>query len=192
MIDFFGKVDFDQKVWVFHDILTIQHEVLRDVCRNHGDNDRKYRAEGCVLFKYRANHQYPRSVVATFETEAEAEHAYWLILLEYVTTADDMPVIHWDAGSAAEFCGEIIRDWDSEYVEDLRYWLRTLDEVCKAGGLDPQAYVDMSDLGGEPLPKDIDASYPVWAMDVDGNMLVGGDADSIEHVDEHRANKEAA
>ena len=189
MIDFYEKVDFDQKVWVFHDILTIKHEVLRDVCRNHGDRDSKYWAEGCVLYKYRPNRQLPRSVVAKFDTEAEAEHGYWLLLLHYVTTTDDMPLIHWDADDAATFCGELIKDWDEEYVEDLRYWLRTLDKVCEVGGLDPQAYRDLSKLGGEPLPDDIDASYPVWAIDVDGNMLVGGAADSIQHVDEHRAER---
>lgn len=186
MIDYYEKVDFDQEVWVFHDILTIQHEVLRDLCQNHGDNSRKYRAEGCELFKYQANHQYPRSVVATFDTEAEAEHAYWLTLLDYVTTADDMPVIHWDASDAAEFCGEIIRDWDGEYVEDLRYWLRTLDKVCEAGNLDPQGYVDMSNLGGWELPNDVETCFPVWAMDEKGDMLVGVGADDIENIDNYR------
>lgn len=191
MIDFYEKVDFDQKVWVLH-YGKMEQDVLRDVCREHGDDDRKYRAEGCELFKYRANHQYPRSVIATFDTEAEAEHAYWLLLLHNVSTSDTAPLIYWGASRAAECCSEELKFWDGEHVEDLRYWLRTLNKVCEAGDLDPQAYVDMSDLGGEPLPKDIDASYPVWAMDVDRNMLVGGDADSIEHVDEHRANRRAA
>lgn len=183
MIDFYEEMDFDREVWVFYDRLTIKHEVLRDVCSEHGDPDRQHRPEGCELVKYRANLQRPRQLVHTFDTEAEAEHAYWLSLLHYVTTTDDMPVIFWDASRAAAFCGELIRDWDSEYVEDLRYWLRTLDEVCKAGGLDPQGYVDMSQLGGAPIPDDVNTSYPVWAMDAKGDMLVGDRADDIENVD---------
>jgi|11BtaG_2_1085332.scaffolds.fasta_scaffold05811_8 hypothetical protein len=186
MTGYYEKVDFDQEVWVFYDILTVKHEVLRDVCHDLGDPDGKYWADGCELFKYRPNRQYPRSVVATFETEAEAEHAYWLTLLDYVTTTDNMPLIHWDASSAAACCGELIKDWDGEDVGVLRYWLRTLENVCEAGDLDQQGYVDMSDLGGAPIPDDVDTGYPVWAMDAHGEMLVGNGADDIEHVDQFR------
>lgn len=185
MIDYYEKVDFDQEVWVL-DGGKLEQQVLRDVCWEHGDPDGKYRAEGCELFEYRANHQLPRSVVSTFDTEAEAEHAYWLLLLHDVTTTDNMPWILWDASRAAECCSEEIKFWDGERIEDLRYWLRTLDKVCEAGNLDPQAYVDMSDLGGVPLPDDVDTGHPVWAMDAGGDMLVGAGADDIENIDSYR------
>lgn len=189
MIDYYEEVDFDQEVWVLH-CGKMEQDVLRDVCREHGDDDRKYRAEGCELFKYRANHQLPRSVVATFETEAEAEHAYWILLLHNVTSADNAPLIYWDAHDAAEFCSEELRFWDGKRIEDLRHLLRTLNRVCEAGNLDPQAYVDMCGLGGRALPNDVETSFPVWAMDAKGDMLVGAGADDIEHIDDYRANKE--
>ena len=189
MITYFDEVDFDQEVWVLHHG-DMKQDVLRDVCREHGDDDRKYRAEGCELVEYRANHQLPRSVVATFDTEAEAEHAYWLVLLYNVSTSDNAPLIYWDARDAAECCSEELKFWDGGRIEDLRYWLRTLDKVCEAGNLDPQAYVDMSDLGGWELPNDVETCFPVWAMDEKGDMLVGVGADDIENIDNYRANKE--
>jgi hypothetical protein len=191
MIDYYEKVDFDQEVWVL-DGGRLEQQVLRDVCREHGDDDRNYRAEGCELFEYRPNHQLPRSVVATFDTEAEAEHAYWLLLLHNVTTTDTAPLIYWSAGDAAECCSEEIDSWLGEDVGVLRYWLRTLDNVCEAGDLDQQAYVDMAELGGVPLPDDVETCFPVWAMDQKGDMLVGDGADDIENIDNYRANKEAA
>ena len=185
MIDFYEKVDFDQEVWTL-DGGKLEQQVLRDVCWGHGDPDGKYRAEGCELLKYRANHQLPRSVVATFDSDAEAEHAYWLLLLDYVTTTDNTPMIFWDAFDVAEWCAGEVSEWDGERIETLRYWLRALDRVCEYGGLEQQHFVDMSNLGGVTLPDDVDTSYPVWAMDAKGDMLVGDRADDIEHVDKFR------
>jgi hypothetical protein len=185
MIDYYETVDFDQEVWTLH-YGKMERDTLRDVCREHGDDDREYRAEGCELFEYRPNHQLPRSVVATFDTEAEAEHAYWLLLLYNVTSADNAPLIFWDADDAAECCSEEIACWDGGRVEHLRYWLRTLDKVCEVGGLDPQAYRDLSKLGGVPLPDDVETCFPVWAMDEKGDMLVGVGADDIENIDNYR------
>ena len=180
MIDYYENVDFSQQVWVL-DSGKLERQELRDVCSEHGDPDGKYRAEGCRLLEYRANHQQPATLIADFDTEQEAEHAYWLLLLDYVSTTDNVPWILWSDATAAKYCSEEITFWDGERVEHLRYWLRALDKVCEVGGLDPQAYVDMTSLGGAPLPDDVDTSYPVWAMDSAGNMLVGDLADSIEH-----------
>ena len=135
MIDFYENVDFDQEVWTL-DGGKLEQQVLRDVCWDHGDPDGKYRAEGCELFKYRANHQYPRSVIATFETEAEAEHAYWLTLLDYVTTTDNMPWILWsdeDAVRVAADCHEEAVEFETE--AEAEYWGNQLRRVCKRTGI---------------------------------------------------------
>ena len=186
MIDFYEERDFNEEVWVYEDG-ELESETLRDVCSRNGDADGKYRAEGCELFKYRANHQLPRSAIATFDSEAEAEHAYWLMLLYHTTADDNMPMIFWDASNAAAFCSEEIGCWDGVRIEELRYWLHALDRVCEAGSLDRQGYVDMSDLGGVTLPDDVVTSFPVWAMDEKGDMLVGDGADGIENVEQYRA-----
>ena len=105
MIDYYEKVDFDQEVWVLH-YGKLEQDRLRYVCREHGDSDNKYWAEGCELFEYQANHQLPRSVIATFDTEAEAEHAYWLLLLHNVSTSDTAPWILWDSSQFTEVVNE--------------------------------------------------------------------------------------
>ena len=185
MIDFYEKIDFDQEVWVC-DGSEMELQRLRDVCSEHGDPDLQHRAEGCELVRYRANLQRPRQLVHTFDTEAEAEHAYWLSLLHYVTTTDNVPMIFWDVFGAAEWCAGEVDEWDGERVETLRYWLHALDRVCEHEDLERQHFVDMSQLGGAPIPDDVNTSHPVWAMDAKGDILVGDRADEIENVDEFR------
>ena len=153
MIDFYEKVDFDQKVWVFEDG-AIEQQRLGTVCRDHGDPDSKYWADGCVLYKYRPNRQMPRSVVATFETETEAEHAYWLLLLHHVSTGDTAPDIIWEFADAVEAIKQQI-EWAENEVRDrvrysegnvewansnghgekVAYWTAQLEQLENTGGI---------------------------------------------------------
>ena len=73
-----------------------------------------------------------------------------------------------------------VETWSGVSVEDLRDDLRILREA----GMGDQ--VDMSDLGGEPLPDDLDGEANVWALDMLGGLLVGEDADEITTLDEWR------
>jgi hypothetical protein len=69
----------------------------------------------------------------------------------------------------------------AQKIEELRQELNQLREV------DPENQIDMSSLPGcEMIPADIDASWPVWAMDNRGWCLVGDDAQGIAHIDEIR------
>ncbi len=47
--------------------------------------------------------------------------------------------------------------------------------------------LDFDMLPTAPIPPDIDREYPVWAMDIYGNCLVGEDAAAVERVDQIRA-----
>jgi hypothetical protein len=82
-----------------------------------------------------------------------------------------------------------IKAWDKMDVTELLSMLEELGESIKDGG-DPHDridnYVTMSALPTAPIPKDVDTSYPVWAMDRDGDMLVGADADDIMSLEEYR------
>ena len=101
MIDFYEDMDFDRKVWVF-DGGKAEQLVLRDVLHAHCDPDGKYKSEGCNLLEFRPNYQHPAKVIAEFDTEEEAEHAYLLWLLHDRTTTDNRPDIGWSAAQAAD------------------------------------------------------------------------------------------
>lgn len=86
-----------------------------------------------------------------------------------------------------------IRAWDVANIRVLRDLLNELRACRDEDGaeIDTQAYVDMTSLPSAEIPADIDTSYPVWAVDLDGNALVGGSADEIETLDEIRSAMEA-
>lgn len=86
-----------------------------------------------------------------------------------------------------------IRAWDLSDIRVLRDLLNELDGCRDEDGaeIDTQAYIDMTSLPSAEIPADIDTSYPVWAVDLDGNALVGDDANEIETLDEIRAALEA-
>jgi hypothetical protein len=120
MIDYYANVDFDQEVWVL-DGGRLEQQVLRDVCADHGDDDGKYGVEGTALVEYWPNYQLPHRVLQSFETEAEAEHAYWLLLVHNVTTTDTAPALLWTRVDAREAVEDKIR-WAEEDVRDrVRY-----------------------------------------------------------------------
>lgn len=71
--------------------------------------------------------------------------------------------------------------WDLEDITELRDLLNTIN----------RDEIDMSDLPSADIPEDVDTSYPVWAMDKAGNMLVGDAADQVMTLAEYRAEQEA-
>lgn len=93
------------------------------------------------------------------------------------------------APRSAAAIAAFIRDWDLEDVRHLRDMLAELSEALDAeGGQDQRAVgLDMSSLPTAEIPSDIDTSYPVWAVDLSGNALVGSDADEVETLDAIRA-----
>lgn len=66
--------------------------------------------------------------------------------------------------------------WDKADINELRDLLNKID----------REEIDMSDLPTADIPEDVDTSFPVWAMDNAGNMLVGDSADQIMTLAEYR------
>lgn len=78
-----------------------------------------------------------------------------------------------------------INAWDRKSVYELRDMLRDLNSLTD----DSDAYIDMTSLPTAAIPDDVDTSYPVWAIDYSGHMLVGDAADDIMSLDDYRANR---
>ena len=93
--------------------------------------------------------------------------------------------------STPEAIAERIRNWDAADVGDLLAMITDLKSCRDDLGypIDPQGFVDMSDLPSAPIPDDIDTSYPVWAVDIAGRALVGEAADKIMSINEIREAK---
>lgn len=80
-------------------------------------------------------------------------------------------------------------------VDQINYWdkrniheLKDLIDDLKAS-LDSseslEDVLDIANLPTMPIPDDL-TSYPIWAMDVHGDCLVGETLDDIEHIDSIR------
>ena len=76
-----------------------------------------------------------------------------------------------------------IASWNLADIKVLRDLIAELSAACE----DTQEFIDMSALPTAPIPADIDTAFPVWAVDVDGNALVGNDAKDIKTLDQVRA-----
>lgn len=86
-----------------------------------------------------------------------------------------------------------IRNWDMQSVHYLRDQIAAL-RLCRDDNgdeIDTQHWVDMTSLPSAPLPADIDASWPIWAVDVNGMALVGDDATGVMSLDEIRHQQNA-
>lgn len=81
-----------------------------------------------------------------------------------------------------------IKQWDRQSVARLRGLIAELNGAI-SGDDHIERHIDMTDLPTADIPDDVDTSYPVWAMDVDGNMLTGECADEIMTIAEYRADR---
>lgn len=120
MIDYYENVDFEMDVWLLQDG-ALERQTLRDVCRDHGDDDGKYASEGRELVEYAPNYQQPRRVMQRFDTDAEADHAYWLLLCANVHDSDVMPEIIWEWHRAKEAVWEQIEEAEDDVRDRVRY-----------------------------------------------------------------------
>jgi hypothetical protein len=76
-----------------------------------------------------------------------------------------------------------IAAWDRQNITVLRDLIAELSAACE----DTEEFIDMSALPTAAIPTDIDTTFPVWAVDVHGNALVGNDARDIQTLDQVRA-----
>jgi hypothetical protein len=71
---------------------------------------------------------------------------------------------------------------------DLFTYGADIDDPPSSPILDLLSYgVDIDDLPSAPIPEWVDTIYPVWVVDVDGYALVGDLLDTVEHVNNLRA-----
>lgn len=90
----------------------------------------------------------------------------------------------------AEDIAADIRNWDLQDASDLRNMLTELQAACRDEDIDAQHVIDMTSLPSAPIPADVDVSYPVWSMDMEGRMLVGENADMIKTLESYRADRQ--
>jgi len=88
---------------------------------------------------------------------------------------------------AARIIAREVRAWDTEDISELVGLLTRLDEITDRGDQSAEDYVRMDSLPSAPIPEGVDTAYPVWAVDKQGQALVGPGADEVESVEEVRA-----
>ena len=81
-----------------------------------------------------------------------------------IETAADLGALHIAAA---------IKAWDKRDADELIGMLQALDQFCDANDLESDHYVDLIDLPSAGIPTDVDTGYPIWAMDVDDNLVTG-------------------
>jgi hypothetical protein len=81
-----------------------------------------------------------------------------------IKTAADIGALHIAAAITA---------WDKKDADALIDMLQSLEEFCDANDLMSVDYVDLADLPSAVIPTDVDIGYPIWAMDVDDNLITG-------------------
>lgn len=111
--------------------------------------------------------------------------------------ADDVTeAFRYSFTSRIELAIDKVKGWDREYVEELREHLHRMGAEIKAayedGAINDAAreyylsLIVISDLPSEPIPEDVDTSYPVWAMDKHGYCLFGEDLQGVASLDKIR------
>lgn len=90
------------------------------------------------------------------------------------------------ANTGAHYIATLISAWDKSDVNDLHAMVAALYEFCEVNGLEAETLVDVTDLPSADIPDDVDTSYPVWAMDINDNLLVGETLDTVMTLAEYR------
>jgi len=72
-----------------------------------------------------------------------------------------------------------IRDWDTKDADRLVDMLQALTTFCDGNDLNANDYVDLACLPSADIPSDVDTSYPIWAMDLENNLVVGETPDDL-------------
>jgi len=73
-------------------------------------------------------------------------------------------------------------DPETEKIEVLKLWIDSLD-FERRHVLDEKALPIASKYRDHEVVKKYASHWPIWAVDFEGNALVGDDLDAIEHVD---------
>ena len=91
---------------------------------------------------------------------------------------------NWLAGSVRLFNPQadhigVLRD----ILEEMRRVLAIVNQITHTGSDETRYGIDMTDLPSVPIPDGMDtAAEPIWAMDAQGNVLVGDVANQIVQI----------
>jgi hypothetical protein len=123
------------------------------------------------------------SLTAATTTWAEGDYDESLFSLEGIDRAAYLEILD----RAARVIAREVRAWDTEDVSRLVELLTRLDEITDRADRKAEDYVRMDSLPSAPIPEGVDTAYPVWAVDKQGQALVGEGADEVESIEEVRA-----
>ena len=123
------------------------------------------------------------SLSAATTTRTEDDYDEALFALEGIDRAAYLEVLD----RAARIIAREVRAWDTEDISELVGLLTRLDAIGDRADWSAEDYVRMDSLPSAPIPEGVDTAYPVWAVDKQGQALVGEGADEVESVEEVRA-----
>lgn len=69
-----------------------------------------------------------------------------------------------------------------DLIVEMRRVLDAVDQITRAGSDETRYGIDMAELPSIPIPDGISTEYPIWAMDSNGNVLVGESLTDIKSI----------
>jgi hypothetical protein len=85
--------------------------------------------------------------------------------------------------------GEQVENWDMQdtlelkiLMDEVKEVLGLVNQVAAVGAAEDRYGIRIDSLPSAAIPEGIDTSYPVWAMDTSGRMLIGEAMDNITTI----------
>lgn len=69
-----------------------------------------------------------------------------------------------------------------DLIVEMRRVLDAVNQITHTGSDETRYGIDTTDLPSIPIPDGISTEYPIWAMDSNGNVLVGESLTDIESI----------
>jgi hypothetical protein len=69
-----------------------------------------------------------------------------------------------------------------DLIVEMKRVLTAINQVTHTGSDETRYGIDTTDLPSIPIPDGISTEYPIWAMDSNGNVLVGESLTDIESI----------
>lgn len=69
-----------------------------------------------------------------------------------------------------------------DLIVEMRRVLDAVNQITHTGSDETRYGIDTTDLPSIPIPDGISTEYPIWAMDLNGNVLVGESLTDIKSI----------
>jgi len=163
---------------------------ILSVIDSHGDT---------WLYPFESFHraEEARAALEQVALDADADHNGGTLVLEVIESETPRDAFQikddWTERLFVTRCRSVarqIKKWNRVNVEHLRRLVSEFQDLQTIAENDGEPFegrdygIDWSSLPSADLPKDLDTSYPVWAMDEAGRCLVGDGLNQIEHLTE--------